>query len=200
MQIECLWVNVTVQVGAAWADHFVLLELQHGLDINNVNHIWLLHFLFLPTINQQLTFFAESWNCHRIQIRNGPNRSPADMFGFDMLVHGLRGHQLSDKLSEEELEVYGIDWEALYDEGLLQSQQVNNSGDEESTSWIGRTGPPQNLNEVAVESRIGPLRPDQVESLTQSLSPWMGRAEDTDIINLWTHGLAYAREMYPDLF
>src|SRR6202050_19966 len=104
-----------------------MLELRHGLDINNIHDIWLLHHLFLHLINQQLAFFAESWNHHRIQIRDGPNRSPADMFGFDMLVHGVRGDQLPDKdLSEEELEVYGVDWEGLHDEWLLNSQQANN--------------------------------------------------------------------------
>ncbi|KAG6806455.1 hypothetical protein H0H92_011282, partial [Tricholoma furcatifolium] len=83
VRIERLWVDVTAQVGSTWADIFTTLELQHGLDINNVHHIWLLHHLFLSTINQQLEFFVQSWNQHRIQIRNGPNRSPADMFGFD---------------------------------------------------------------------------------------------------------------------
>lgn len=97
VRIERLWVDVTAQVGATWSDHFTILELHHGLDINNVNHIWLLHYLFLPTINDQLTFFMGAWNEHRIQIRNGPNRSPADLFGFDMLVHGARGHALVDE-------------------------------------------------------------------------------------------------------
>ena len=77
--IEHLWVDVTAQVGAFWADIFTDLELRYGLDINNIHHIWLLHHLFLRLINQQLTFFAESWNQHRIQIQDGPNRSPADM-------------------------------------------------------------------------------------------------------------------------
>jgi hypothetical protein len=83
VQIEHLWVNVTAQVGAFWAEMFTQLELQHGLDINNTHHIWLIHHLFLSTINQQLAFFADAWNQHRIQIRDGPNRSPADLFGFD---------------------------------------------------------------------------------------------------------------------
>jgi len=131
VRIERLWVDVTVQVGASWAEAFTELELRHGLDINNTNHIWLLHRLFLNTINQQLSFFAESWNQHRLQIRNGPNRSPADLFGFDMFVHGVRGDQLPDEqLNDEELEVYGVDWEGLHDETLLQSQRRNNTTNE----------------------------------------------------------------------
>ena len=126
VRIERLWVDVTAQVGAFWADTFTTLELRHGFDINDIHHIWLLHFLFLPIINQQLAFFADGWNQLCIQIQDVPNRSPADLFGFDMIVHGIRGHQLPVELSNEELEVYGVDWEALIDERLLQSQRNNN--------------------------------------------------------------------------
>ena len=47
------------------------------------------------------------------------------MFGFDMLVHSVRGDQLpEEELNEAELEVYGVDWEALRDKWLLQSQGI----------------------------------------------------------------------------
>jgi hypothetical protein len=74
---------------------------------------------FLFTINQQLAFFANAWNQHHIQIKDGLNRSPADLFGFDMMVHGIGGDQQPEDLTEEELEVYEVDWEALCDESLL---------------------------------------------------------------------------------
>ena len=51
IRIEQLWVDVIAQVGATWAEHFQMLEVCHGLDIININHIWLLHYLFLNTIN-----------------------------------------------------------------------------------------------------------------------------------------------------
>ncbi|KAJ7036420.1 hypothetical protein C8F04DRAFT_954016, partial [Mycena alexandri] len=159
IEIARLWVDVTAQVGATWSENFTMLELHHGLDINNVNHIWLLHHLFLPTINNQLTFFAQSWNEHQIQIRNGPNRSPAEMFYFDTLVHGTRGHALAADLSEEELEVYGVDWEGPHDDTLLHSQRENNAEETGWTSWLGRVGPPEHLNEVPVESPQGPFTP-----------------------------------------
>ncbi|KAF8055696.1 hypothetical protein FPV67DRAFT_1567427 [Lyophyllum atratum] len=156
VRIERLWVDVTAQVGATWAELFTLLEIRHGLDINNPQHIWLLHFLFLGTINQQLDFFAQSWNQHRIQIRGGPNRSPADMFGFDMIVHGVRGYQLprldDSTMTEEELEVFGMDWEGLREDNLLQSREANNPRNEDSGSWLGRVGPPEHLNEVPLHA------------------------------------------------
>ena len=39
------------------------------------------------------------------------------MFGFNILVHGLHGDGLpqDENLTDEELEVYGVDWAALRD-------------------------------------------------------------------------------------
>jgi hypothetical protein len=201
VRIERLWVDITAQVGATWSEYFTNLELRHGLDINNVNHIWLLHHIFLPTINAELAFFAESWNQHRIQIRDGPNRSPADMFGFDMIVHGVRGFQLPEEnMSDEELEVYGVDWEGLHDERLLESQRRNNQVDEGWSSWVGNLGPPDNLNEVLLESVDAPLLPQEVNSLDQYLSPWANSVEYADIVSAWSYGLAFTRRLYGNLF
>ena len=63
-------------------------------------------------INQQLKIFAEAWNQHKLQIWDGLNNSPTDLFGFDMLVHGVCSDQLPEEaMTEEEIEVYGVDWE-----------------------------------------------------------------------------------------
>jgi len=201
--IKRLWVDVTAQVSAFFSDIFTNLELWHGLDINNIHHIWLLQHLFLHQINHQLAFFAESWNQHRIQIRDGLNRSPADMFGFDMLVHGVRGDQLPEEdLAEEELEVYGVDWEGLRDEQLLRSQRANNPTNEGWNSWVGRIGPPEHLNMVHVDPPIGSLQPSDVAALDETLQPWIqgSTSDDEEIIALWTHALAYAQTMYNHIF
>ncbi|KIY45335.1 hypothetical protein FISHEDRAFT_23285, partial [Fistulina hepatica ATCC 64428] len=116
VRIERLWADVTIQVGASWAETFTMLELHYGLNINDHAHVWLLHHLFLPAINAALDDFHIAWNNHRIQIRDSPNRSPEDMYGFDMFVHGFRGDTF---ISDEELEVYGVDWDALRDPSIL---------------------------------------------------------------------------------
>ncbi|KAJ7166345.1 hypothetical protein C8R43DRAFT_878082 [Mycena crocata] len=203
VRIERLWVDVTVQVGATWAERFTIFEIRYGLDINNINHIWLLHFLFLSTINSQLAFFAQSWNQHRIQIRRGPNRSPADMFVFDMLVNGVRGNQLpDDEMSEEELEVYGIDWEGLRDENLLDSQRGNNPVAEGASSWIGRVGPPAlaDLSSVIVEPPAGTLGEEEVLQLYSAVQHLVGSAEDADCIMAWTSALSHVRVLCPGIF
>ncbi|KAJ7149387.1 hypothetical protein C8R43DRAFT_1096902 [Mycena crocata] len=194
VRIERLWVDVTAQVGAAWADRFILLELRYGLDINSIAHIWLLHFLFLATINSELAFFAESWNQHRIQIRNGPNRSPTDMFVFDMFVNGVRGDRLPEQeegLGDSELDLYGIDWQGLRDEAVLDSQRQNNSMAEGSTSWVGRVGPPPDLRTLSEHELL---------DLNNAFSNLLGSADEDDIISLWTNALAYVRVLYPDAF
>lgn len=202
VRIERLWVDVTAQVGATWADLFTELELRHGLDINNVHHIMLLHGLFLPRINDQLQFFAEAWNQHKIQVRDGPNRSPIDFFGFDSLVHGVRGTQMPENMTDEELEVYGVDWEGLHDDRLLRSQQRNNSTSEGWSSWVGRTGPPEHLNEVPLHSPTSiALTANDAEGISQMFDGSLSySANDNDRISLWLHALGYARSVRSDLF
>jgi hypothetical protein len=149
VRIERLWVDVTAQVSAAWADQSILLELQYGLNINNIGHIWLLQFLFLTTINSELAFFTDSSNQHKIQIQNGPNRSSTDMF-----VKGVCGDQLlpeEEDFDKAKLGVYGIDWQGLRDEDVLRLQRQNNPIAEGSSSWISRVGPPPDLSEVIVQ-------------------------------------------------
>jgi len=200
--IERLWVDVTAQIGATWAHHFCDLELRYGLNINNPSHLWLPHHLFLPAINSNLTMFAEAWNEHKIQIRGASNRSPSDMFGFDMLVYGARGDQLPHEpnMDDEEMEVFGIDWEALRDENVLSSQRENNGQQEEAESWLGRIGPPPHLNEVHVNSPDAPLSPAEIQSIDNAVYLWMGSREDDSIIQTWIHGLATARHLRANFF
>jgi hypothetical protein len=205
IRIERLWVDVTAQVGATWAEHFQMLEVRHGLDINNINHIWLLHYLFLNTINVQLDFFAQSWNHHVIQIRDGPNRSPADLFGFDMFTQGVRGTQLptpinTTPMSEEELEVFGVDWEGLGSDTLLQSREANNPSTEGTGSWLGRNGPPEHLNEVPVEPPTGIFSVEELTWIDRALAHMAGSVDDADVAGLWVQALALARNIYPDVY
>ncbi|KAJ7040849.1 hypothetical protein C8F04DRAFT_948164 [Mycena alexandri] len=201
VRIECLWADITAQIGATWADVFIILELHHGLNINSPYHIWLLHFLFLHQINEQLRFFMEAWNQHQIRIRDGPNRSPADMFGFDMLALGVRGTEVAtDMMSDAELEVYGVDWEGLQDETLLESRQENNPPEEGSSSWIGHSGPPDHLNEVPVEPPAGPFSAAEVQSIEDALGHLAGVVDDAAVAYLWMEALILARQMHPDLF
>ncbi len=126
------------------------------------------------------------------------------MFGFDMLVHGVRGDQLpqDENLTEEEIEVYGIDWAALQDEQVLHSVHAHNSN-EGSTSWIGHTGPPAHLNEVQLEAPITSEIFDTAE-MDHRINNWAEsqseEPEELTVASIWVYGLAVAHMMYGDIF
>ncbi len=196
VRIERLWVDITAQIGSLWHDQFTNLELHHGLNVNNRHHLWLLQYLFLNAINTQLEEFIQAWNNHRIQIRHGPNRSPIDMFGFDMLVHGHRGEDLV--LSPAELEVFGVDWEGLHDVRVMETHRSNNPPNEASTSLIGRQGPPDGLNQVNVNP--APV-PEHVDRFGAQLLAWLDTQPETPSIPvLWFYALGLCRDIWPDLF
>ncbi|KAJ7098709.1 hypothetical protein B0H15DRAFT_920416 [Mycena belliarum] len=183
VHIERLWADVTAQIGATWADIFLLL------------------------INDQLRFFMEVWNQHQIRIRDGPSHSPADMFGFDMFVYGVCETNPSQPpqpqeqdLTLEELEVHEIDWEALRDDSLLESCQDNNPSDEGFPSWIGHQGPPEHLNEVPVEAPAGPFSQEELEFLDTVLDHLAGAVGDAEVIQWSSEALIVARQLRPDLF
>ncbi|KAJ3816144.1 hypothetical protein F5880DRAFT_1494570, partial [Lentinula raphanica] len=182
---------------------FTQLEEQHQLNINNPNHIWLLHHLFMDTINNSLAFWVEGWNCHRISQRrgDGPARSPEDMWGFDMIVHGIRGDSLDQySMTDAELEVFGVDWEGLGDETLLQSLRRNYAHEQGSNTWLGQLGPPQQLNEVRVNPPTGLMTPEDIQELHVLLTPIPRSVTEIDAVTLWRTALVYARILYPSDF
>ena len=75
-------------------------------------------------------------------------------------------------MTDKELEVFGIDREALCD-------QTNNTDAEGWTSWVGQIGPPANLSEVSVESPTGPMQSAEVQVLLHNLQAWIGSPNDS---------------------
>ncbi|KAJ3860300.1 hypothetical protein EV359DRAFT_49372, partial [Lentinula novae-zelandiae] len=198
--IECLWVDISHYCSQTWHDMFTLLEIHHGLQASNSNHVWLLQHLSLPMINEQLTFWAESWNSHRISQRCGPACSPEDMFVFDSLVNGVRGNDLDQfTMADEELEVFGVDWEGLQDETLLQNLRMHYSH-EGSGSWLGRRDPPPDLNEVAVSPPSALLTQAQVIFLNQQLQHHVHLPREQEVIQLLSTGNVSQMPVYLSLF
>jgi hypothetical protein len=74
-RIEHLWVEVGRRFARAWRAFFRRLERLHLLDRSNTFHLWLLHHLFLDTINSDCIQFQNDWNSHPIS-GEGHNRSP----------------------------------------------------------------------------------------------------------------------------
>ncbi|KAH9925166.1 uncharacterized protein B0H18DRAFT_869901 [Fomitopsis serialis] len=199
VRIERLWVDVTAQVTSKWADFFTDLELRHGLNINNIDHIHLLHYLFLPLINTELLYFVSGWNHHTI---SGVNRTPSDMFGWDMYVHGIRGGQLpphQQLLTDEELEYYGVDFEGLGEDALLGSREANNPEDEGVSSFLGRIPPAERLNTIAVETGDTNWPEELIQGLQGLKYAVQGRADDESLTGLWTASLVLMCTYFGDV-
>ncbi|KAJ6525013.1 hypothetical protein B0H19DRAFT_1085131 [Mycena capillaripes] len=69
-------------------------------------HIWLLHHLFLSSVNRDALEWAEAWNSHQLTSRRQRERSPRDLFLFGMLREGPRG--ISSFLAPDEEEIENI--------------------------------------------------------------------------------------------
>ena len=112
-----------------------------------------------------------------------------------MMVYGIHGDPLlEEEINNEDIEVYGVDLEGLNDDQVLHSQRENNSTDEGSTSWIGQTGPPQNLNEVPVYPPSSDvLTSDELTGHAETVHLWYGCQGDKDRLLVWSHGLGYAK-------
>ncbi|KAJ3730762.1 hypothetical protein EV361DRAFT_997993 [Lentinula raphanica] len=203
VRIERLWVDVSNYISQRWNTHFTRLEDDHQLDVNNRNHIWLLQHLFLPVINHSLYFWVQSWNCHRISQRrgDGPTRSPEDMWGFDMLSQGIRGDSLDQfTMSDEELQEFGIDWEGVRDETLLDSLRQNYAHEQGANTWHGQHGPPAQLNSVEVEPPSGSMTADQIQRMDEVIDSLDRSSNEGDVVNLWRTGLVHARTTCPHAF
>ncbi|KAL0060558.1 hypothetical protein AAF712_012678 [Marasmius tenuissimus] len=200
IRIERLWGDVRVNITSVWDERFTDLEMNAALNVYNRNHIWLLHLLFLPIINEEMEFWYKSWNQHKIAVKGGVSRSPEDMFGFDMLAHGYRGDNLASyPMTEEDLELFGVDWEGLHNDTLLRALRQNYSQDG-ATSWIGNQGPPPNLNDVPVDPPPCLISEEGIAALLQHVEPLPKSSQQEDVRNLWINGLAYARHLSPEDF
>ena len=77
-RIERLWVDVYNAVTELYIVLFRYLEKTHYLDTDNESHLWALHYVFLPRINQHLKEFSLGWNSHPISSEQ--NMSPKQLW------------------------------------------------------------------------------------------------------------------------
>lgn len=90
-RIERLWYDVTQGFGMKWKTFFLLLETSNDLDVHRVDHLWLLHHLFLACVNEDAQEWARMWNNHKMQLSGESNKSPREMMFFGTIEQGIRG-------------------------------------------------------------------------------------------------------------
>ena len=77
-RIERLWRDLFYQVVCLFYHLFYHLESCGVLDPNNNVHIFALHYVFIPRINQCLNQFIQSWNAHVLSGTAG--RTPMQLW------------------------------------------------------------------------------------------------------------------------
>jgi hypothetical protein len=165
IRIERLWVDMTSAFGSKWKTLFEILEAHDGLDSNNDAHIWLLHFLFLDSINKDAEDWAATWNNHTLQRRGQHHQSPHQMYLYGMVQNGVRGVMLEE--DPEDVEAYGIDWEAL-DEVNDHSRHDNDSGSDNLNPFL--INHPSNLSHIDLSDPRCPFDENQVRQLSDQIS------------------------------
>ncbi|KAI0056868.1 hypothetical protein BV25DRAFT_1872599 [Artomyces pyxidatus] len=166
IRIERLWLDVTVGFGKKWKDFFRLLEAHDGLNTDMDSHIWLLHFLFLSSINQDAEDWAGSWNAHTLSRRGEPYRSPKDLYVQGMVEHGVRG--IAAPVMEpdgEEVAEYGIDWDDIDNHRIQEHFQNANPGDgDPNNPFIGNH--PNELSHVEVPDARCPFSQELIATFS----------------------------------
>ncbi|KAG8219178.1 hypothetical protein J3R82DRAFT_4894, partial [Butyriboletus roseoflavus] len=87
--IKCLWVKVKMRFACCWRAFFTHLENQHMLNPQNPSHLWLLHVLFLPAVNEDCLDFQHEWNCHPINGIDTNNKSPKNLHFLGQTQFGI---------------------------------------------------------------------------------------------------------------
>lgn len=170
-RIERLWYDVTHGFGQKWKNFFHDLEINHGLNPRSPGDIWLLHHLFLLSINEDALEWAEAWNSHKLQIKGERKRSPRDMFLFSMVQDGPRGISHMVEAVDEPVDdpsSYGVDWHVTEEPRLMRHLLRENPQEWENENPFHT--PPTQLSDVPCEPPNCPFTPAQVEVLDRTLS------------------------------
>jgi hypothetical protein len=101
-RIERLWRDVYQAVLSLYYDLFNFMESDDILDPDNEHHIFCLHVVYKPVINDMLTKFSNAWVNHK--MRTTSNKSPLQLYimGMQQIQHenGTIANEYFENLSE----------------------------------------------------------------------------------------------------
>lgn len=141
---------------------FEVLESTGGLDVDSDEHIWLIHYLFLDDINDEILEWGETWNNHKITTPGVGSESPKALKLWSIATHGIRG--ITDSIPDEELAEYGIDWDAIDNIGLQVHHNNHNAPELQNRDPL-LTHRPDRHTMVEVQAPNCPLNSQQISQL-----------------------------------
>ena len=102
-RIERLWRDLFIACTSLFYNLFYFME-EHGLlDPTDEIHLFALHYVFLPRINQNLEIFRESHN--KAPLSTEKNRSPEQLWLTGMLNRSIEEADAEDNQVRQKLEV-----------------------------------------------------------------------------------------------
>lgn len=108
-RIERLWRDMHRCVTMLFYKLFYFMEQTDVLDPLNEEHIYALHYVFIPRINRALSEFMRGWN--HLPIRSAHHKSPHQLFTAGALLLQHSGLVALDFLDDVD-DTYGIDVDA----------------------------------------------------------------------------------------
>lgn len=102
-RIERLWRDVYQAVLSIFYDLFMSMESDGILDPDNECHLFCLHELYKPVINNMLGKFSESWMNHK--LRTAGNKTPLQLFIMGMQQIGREDSIIPNEYFESLSEV-----------------------------------------------------------------------------------------------
>lgn len=103
-RIERLWRDVYIGVTKLYHDLFLYMEAINILDPTDETHLFCLHFVYLPRINNHLNQWKGAWIQH--PLRTAGNLSPLQLWMEGMFSQPEQGH--NDAHVNEVIYIYDI--------------------------------------------------------------------------------------------
>ncbi len=150
-RIERLWRDMHQCATVVFYKLFYYMEHHDLLNPLNEQHLYALHYVFIPRINRALSDFRQGWNHHPLRTSN--HKSPHQLFTAGALLLQHSQLQAMD-LFEPVDELYGIDVNGpvpTIDESIVVPE-VNINLSENSLFYLERTiNPLRHSDEYGVD-------------------------------------------------
>jgi hypothetical protein len=197
IRIERLWVDMTAGIGSKWREFLQLLEVHDGLDVDNDTHVWLLHYLFLPRLNQDLDSWIGAWNNHTLARRGQPHCTPTQLYLHGQIENGIRGifPEPPDNADADYAD-YGIDWDDIDNRRIHDHHHLHNPDDGNLRDPLA-ANTPEHLSHVYVPDARCPFDETQLARLGAFLSslPYFNNNDTGSNRSLWIEALHFATNM-----
>lgn len=177
------------------------LEANCGLNPSLEAHVWLLHYLFLDSINDDALEWAESWNLHKLKVRGEPEASPRERFLFGMLENGPRGLEALREISDEVVDNpndYGIDWAVHEDEAVMSHLLEENAEEWEEENPFAAATNPARMAHIEVLPPNCPFSREELDDLDAHLADHINmQSRDMSVrLLVWECALNFCHDLY----